>query len=523
MPTHPLQGWTLPALLVTLAPTTLWASAKQTPKTAKQPNIIVFIVDDMGWQDTSVHFADSLPPHMRHFHTPHMERLAERGIKFTQAYAHSVSSPSRCSLLTGAHATRHGVTNWTLKRDVSTDEAHARLTFPQWNVNGISPDSTTTSAYYATMLPELLRRAGYHTVHCGKAHFGAQDTAGEDPLNLGFEVNISGHAAGGLASYLGERRYGHDAEGKPTSPFAVPGLEKYWDTETFATEALTQEAIAALERQRSAGDGRPFFLYMSHYAVHVPFDKDMRYYQKYLDRGLSPNESAYAALVEGMDKSLGDLMGYLQARGIDEETMIIFLSDNGGLSASGHWRDKPLHQHNAPLYSGKGSLHEGGVRIPLIVRLPGAQEGRSSQAMVQIEDIFPTLLELSGASSADVHQPLDGRSLVSILKGKRSKGHKTLYWHYPHNWGPEGPGINYMSAIREGKWKLIYSYDTASAQLYNLESDLGEQDDLSARYPKQTARLKRKLSRYLRQMGAQTPIDKQSGRHCPLPDGTLLP
>lgn len=522
MTSSPLQRWSLPALAFALAPQALLAGQATAP--SKQPNIIIFLVDDMGWQDTSLAFADSIPAHMRHFHTPHMERLAERGVKFTQAYAHSVSSPSRCSLLTGSHAARHGVTNWTLRRDVATDEPHARLTHPQWSVNGISPDSTTQAAYYATMLPELLRQAGYHTVHCGKAHFGAQGTAGEDPMKLGFEVNISGHAAGGLASYLGEQRYGHDAEGKPTSPFSIPGLEKYWDTETFATDALTQEAIGALERQRTSGDSRPFFLYMSHYAVHVPFDKDMRYYQKYIDQGLSPNESAYAALVEGMDKSLGDLMTYLEARGIDEETVVIFLSDNGGLSASGHWRAQPLHWHNAPLYSGKGSVHEGGVRIPFIVRLPkaGAKAGSSSKALVQIEDIFPTLLDLAGASSAKVHQQVDGRSLLPILEGKRAKGHQTLYWHYPHNWGPEGPGINYMSAIREGRWKLIYSYDSATAQLYNLDTDLGEQQDLSARYPKRVARLKRKLSQYLRQTGAKTPIDKQSGRACPLPDGTQL-
>lgn len=518
MTASPLQRWSLPALVFVLGPQVLRAD----DAVGKQPNIVIFLVDDMGWQDTSLAFADSIPSHMRHFRTPHMERLAERGIKFTQAYAHSVSSPSRCSLLTGSHAARHGVTNWTLRRDVSTDEAHTRLKHPQWNVNGITADSTIHSAYYATMLPELLRRAGYHTIHCGKAHFGAQDTPAEDPLTLGFEVNIAGHAAGGLASYFGEQRYGHDANGKPTSPFAIPGLEKYWDTNTFVTDALTQEAIGALERQRSAGDDRPFFLYMSHYAVHVPFDRDPRYYQKYIDQGLSPHESAYAALVEGMDKSLGDLMNYLETRGIDEETVVIFLSDNGGLSASGYWRDQPLHWHNAPLYSGKGSLNEGGVRIPFIIRLPKAKAkaGSSSAALVQIEDIFPTLLDLAGAKEAQTHHQVDGKSLLPLLEGRTQGVRKTLYWHYPHNWGPKGPGISYASAIREGKWKLIYSYDTATAQLYDLEADLSEQQDVSTRHPKRVARLKRKLTRYLRSTGAKTPIDQSTQNPCPWPDGS---
>ena len=292
-----------------LLPATLLSAAQPLP--ARRPNILLFLVDDMGWQDTSVPFGSDTTALNRRYHTPAMERLARRGVRFTDAYAAPVSSPSRCSLLTGAHAARHRVTNWTLRYDTPSDHADSTLQAPEWNVNGLSPRPDTPHPYYARMLPELLRAAGYHTIHCGSAHFGAIGTPAADPLQLGFEVNIAGHAAGGPASFLGRARYGHDSLGKPVSPMAVPGLERYWDTDTYLSEALTLEAIQALRAQRSAGDRRPFFLYMSHYAVHVPFDRDQRFYQRYLDEGLDPKEAAYAALVAGMDKSLGDLMDEL--------------------------------------------------------------------------------------------------------------------------------------------------------------------------------------------------------------------
>ena len=212
-----------------LLPATLLSAVQPLP--ARRPNILLFLVDDMGWQDTSVPFAADTTTLNRRYHTPAMERLARRGVRFTDAYAAPVSSPSRCSLLTGAHAARHRVTNWTLRYDTPSDQADSTLQAPEWNVNGLSPRPDTPHTYYARMLPELLRAAGYHTIHCGKAHFGAIGTPAADPLQLGFEVNIAGHAAGGPASFLGRARYGHDSLGKPVSPMAVPGLERYWDTE----------------------------------------------------------------------------------------------------------------------------------------------------------------------------------------------------------------------------------------------------------------------------------------------------
>ena len=171
----------------------------------------------MGWQDTSLPFWTEKTHYNEKYETPNMERMAKQGMMFTQAYASSISSPTRCSLFTGANATRHRVTNWTLQKNVSTDREDALLTPPVWNLNGISQVQGTDHTFVGTSFVQLLKNSGYHTIHCGKAHLGAIDTPGEDPHHFGFDVNISGHAAGGLASYLGEENYGHTKDGKPTS------------------------------------------------------------------------------------------------------------------------------------------------------------------------------------------------------------------------------------------------------------------------------------------------------------------
>ncbi len=233
-------------------------------------------------------------------------------MKFTQAYACSVSSPSRCSLFTGANAARHRVTNWTYARDESTDGAGAQRLD---SASGMEHQRSPARPGHSPLLRRLLvvcrrapRRLSYHTIHVGKLHLGSTRTPGEYPYNWGFDVNVV-RPNGGLATYLSEKNYGHDENGRRTSRFAIEGLEKYWGSGTFVTEALTQEALKELDRARDYGT--PWFLYMSHYAVHVPIDRDMRFYQSYVDRGYSPKEAAYASLVEGMDKSLGDILDWL--------------------------------------------------------------------------------------------------------------------------------------------------------------------------------------------------------------------
>ena len=483
----------------------------------EQPNIVLFLVDDMGWQDTSVPFWEQETPFNQMFHTPNMERLAKQGMKFTSAYTCSVSSPPRVSLFTGMNAARHRVTNWTLYRNQEVDSKHKVLDYPLWNVNGLSPVTGIERTCYALPLAQALKDGGYYTIHCGKAHFGAIGTPGENPLNLGFDVNIAGHACGGPGSYLGEDNYG-DLPGKEKNIWAVPGLEKYHGTDIFLTEALTKEAITHLDNRDRK---KPFFLYMSHYAVHVPVKADKRFYQKYLDWGLDKRDAAYATLVEGMDKSLGDLMDYLEQNNLSNNTIIIFMSDNGGLSVEPNVRSGKPNTHNWPLNSGKGSAYEGGIRVPMIVSWPRVTKaGSSCDDYLIIEDFYPTLLEMANVDMPKTPQVIDGKSFVSLLtrKGKNPSEGRSLYWNFPNNWGPVGPGIGATCTIRKDDWKLIYYYETGRKELFNIREDIGEKWDLSAEEPERVEKLSEELSDYLRKVGGQRPIFKETGKLTPWPD-----
>lgn len=507
-------------LLLSLAavPFTGLAGYGQAAEQQSRPNIILFLVDDMGWQDTSVPFWEQRTSSNEKFETPNMERLAAQGMKFTQAYACSISSPSRCSLFSGMNAARHRVTNWTYPKNEKTDGKSEVLEVPQWNVNGICQVPGIEYTCQVTSLAQVLKDNGYHTIHCGKAHFGALNTPGESPYHMGFEVNIAGHAGGAPTSYLSEKNYGNRTDGKPNPWFAVPGLEQYWGKDVFLSEALTLEAEKALDRARAYN--QPFFLYMAHYAVHVPIDKDARFYQKYLDKGLSPKEAAYASLVEGMDKSLGDLMDYLEKYRLADNTIILFMSDNGGLAAEPEWRDGKIHTQNTPLNSGKGSAYEGGVREPMIVKWPGvAAAGTVCDKPLIIEDFYPSILEMAGIRKYKTVQQLDGISFVPLLRkeGDPSKGRK-LYWNYPNIWGNTGPGISATAAIRDGDWKLVYYYKNGEKELFNIREDIGEQHNLAAQKAALVKKMSSDLGRYLRSVDAQRPSFKASGKICPWPD-----
>lgn len=508
-----------PKKLFTLALVPLTGlSAKNTIAHNNRPNIILFMVDDMGWQDTSLPFWKEKTPLNERYHTPNMERLASQGMMFTQAYACSVSSPTRVSLMTGMNAARHRVTNWTLEKNTSTDNQSNMLQFPEWNVNGICQAPDVPYTYEVTSLPQLLKNNGYHTIHCGKAHWGAIDTPGENPHHFGFEVNIAGHAGGGIASYLGEENYGNRIDGKPLSRQAVPDLDKYWGTETFATEALTLEALKALDKAKNLG--QPFFLYMSHYAIHIPVNRDKRFYQKYIDAGLSEKEAAYAALIEGMDKSLGDLMNWLEKNELDKNTIVIFMSDNGGFATDTHWRDAPLYTQNAPLNSGKGSAYEGGIREPMIVKWPGeVSPGTKCDDYLIIEDFFPTILDMAQVRERKTVQTVDGVSFMPMLEGKPTRYDKrNLYWNYPNLWGNEGPGIGSTCTVRRGDWKLIYYYETGKKELFNITNDIGETANRAEQNPRLVKKLSKELGKFLRGADAQRPSFKTTGKPCPWPD-----
>jgi len=316
------------------------------------PNIVVFLVDDMGPLDTSVPFmtdADGRPqryPLNDYYHTPSMERLAANGIRFSTFYAMSVCSPTRTSLLTGQNAARHRVTQWIRSEENNRGENGP----PDWRWVGVQ-DATTT-------LPGVLRTAGYRTIFIGKAHFGPCGQPSEWPDNLGFDVNVAGCSWGQPGSYYGQDGYGHLKGNKRR---AVPHLEKYHGEETFLSEALTIEAKQQISD--AVASGKPFFLDFAHYAVHAPFQSDPRFGEQYKDSGKPKAAQAYATLIEGMDKSLGDILDHLEALGIAENTLVLFLGDNGSDAPLG-----PTHEHNSsfPLRAKKGTHYEGACGCHLL-------------------------------------------------------------------------------------------------------------------------------------------------------------
>ena len=506
-----LAGRILPmlrVLLVALA-AVCWACgfAQDSAGVEKRPNILFFLVDDMGWQETSVPFHTEVTELNRRYQTPNMVRLAAEGMKFTQAYASAVCSPTRVSLLTGMNAARHRVTNWTLRANRSPDNASNQFDPPPWNLNGVSPDESVERTVYAQFLPALLKAQGYRTIHAGKAHFGADGLVGEDPLNLGFDVNIAGHCAGGPGSFWGAKNF---SAGWRTDPpdliWDVPGLDQYHGQDIYLTEALTLEAIKAVEA--SVADEQPFYLYMSHYAVHAPWEKDGRFYQKYVDAGLEPFEATLASMIEGMDKSLGDLMDTIERLGVAKDTIVLFLSDNGSPSQC---------PRNLPLRGHKITPYEGGTRVPMIAKWPGVTEpGSTVREPVVVDDFFPTILEMARVDwEGKVNQEVDGASFVSLLKGaEKMERDRVFVWHYPHLYGGQLP----YSSIRKGDWKLIYHHADRRLELFDLASDLSESTDLSKLRPEKTKELAELLGRRLKAMGGQMPIDKATGRPFAFPD-----
>jgi arylsulfatase A-like enzyme len=481
----------------------------------KNKNIIIFLVDDMGWQDTSVPFWDKKTPFNELYRTPNMERLAKRGMKFTNAYSNPVCTPTRVSLVTGMNEARHRITNWTnVKKDTPTDYPDSLLTPPNWNHNGLSTAPGISNSVVATPLPMLLKQAGYFNIHCGKAHFSPYGTPASNPINIGFDVNIAGSAAGHPGSFLAKDSYRSNPN---DTLWAVRGLDKYIAQGLNLTEALTREAIATLDANKN--NGKPFFLHMSHYAVHIPLSKDERFYQYYIDKGISDTEARYAALVEGMDKSLGDLMDYLDKEGMADDTYILFLSDNGGLSLTPQ-RGGIAHTQNLPLRQGKGSLYEGGIRVPMLVAGPGIAPSSTTNQYVGIDDIFPTIMEFAGQKKYKTIQTVDGKSMLPFLKdANKSDSEKVLLWHYPNNWTTVNlKGISWGTALRKGNWKLIYFHKYQTMELYDLSNDIGEEKDLAAKYPEKMKEMADLMTKELKSKNALMPSFKKDGKQVPWPD-----
>ncbi|MGA0845543.1 MAG: sulfatase-like hydrolase/transferase [Luteolibacter sp.] len=477
---------------------------------AERPNILFFLVDDMGVTDTSVGFLyddkgqEMDAPLRKRYRTPNMERLAAQGMRFANARAYSVCTPTRASILTGQDAPRLRITTWTHpKRPIDTGASnHPRLDCPPWRVMGIDPSLPT--------LPSVLAAAGYHTIHCGKAHFGPDSSPAGDPLKIGFKQNIAGFGGGGPGSYWGMKNFsaawrngGHDWD--------VPGLERYHGQDIFLTEALSLEMSDAIRSAVSKKEA-PFFAYMSHYAVHAPFETDARFAGNYPD--LKGMPLAFATLVEGMDKSLGDLIDTLDKLDVATRTLVVFFSDNGS--------DGPP---NHPLRGKKGTRYDGGSRVPMIVSWakPDPSEpmqrdlpipaGGIVRDMVTPADFFPTLIRLAGARIPD-DAIVDGHDISPYLRAVPGCHRPQRFAvHFPHG----RHNHEWFSTWTEEGWKIIHQYNNNSWELYHLKNDPSEKTNLLNQEPERAMRLATNLIQYLRKVGAQFPINRNSGNPV-LPD-----
>jgi arylsulfatase A-like enzyme len=461
----------------------------------EQPNVIFFLVDDLGQRDLGCYGSSF-------YETPNVDRLAREGARFTDAYAACpVCSPTRASIMTGQWPQRTGITDYIGAPQPA-----------QWNRNTVLLPAPYTDrlALDAPTLAKAMKSVGYATLFAGKWHLGPE---GWWPENQGFDINRGGIDKGGP--------YGGD---KYFSPYGNPRLSDGPPGEHLP-DRLASETIQFIEDHRD----QPFFAYVAFYDVHTPLmaREDLR--KKYeakrrelpsqtlwgreypRDVRLVQEHAVYAAMVEAMDQAVGKVLAKLDQLHLAENTLVIFTSDNGGLSTSEGWPTA-----NAPLRAGKGWLYEGGLREPLVVRWPAKVKGGSVCATpVSSPDYFPTLLEASGAKT-QTGQMVDGQSLLPVLTGG-SLTERNLYWHYPH-YGNQGgaPG----AAIRRGKWKLIEWYEDRRVELFDLSQDIGEALDVSRQHPEQVERLLDELHRWQQEVGAQLPtinaaydLNKPSGRY----------
>ncbi len=506
----------LSSLLLALA---IWSATPATAAPAK-PNVVIFLVDDMGVMDTSLPFLTDESgkpkkyPLNEYYRTPNMERLAARGVRFSNFCAMSVCSPTRVSIMTGQNAARHRTTNWINPASDNRGPSGP----PDWNWRGMTKSTVA--------LPRLMQADGYRTIHVGKGHFGPRDFDGANPQNIGFDVNIAGGAMGQPGSYYGMQNYGNAGGAvKKASPNAVPGLEKYHGTDTFLTDALAIEAKAQVSDAVKAD--KPFFLYFASYAVHAPFNSDPRFAPHYKDSGKPEQAQAFATLVEGMDKALGDLLDHLEKLGVAENTLIFFLGDNGSDAPLG---DPHAVASAAPLRGKKGSHYEGGMRVPFIAawvkpngvnafqkRLPIAVGGVQTQ-QAAVYDMFPTILALTG-SAAPKNHAVDGARLDALLTGKRDAARDEKFlMHYPHS--PHRS--DYFTSFRDGDWKVIYHYfpsevsEGSHYQLFNLKADPFEQKNLAATEPAELKRMMQGLAAGLEKQAAVYPVDKDGKALKPL-------
>jgi arylsulfatase A len=456
----------LPLLLtaVLLATSATPAEAADPPK----PNLVFILIDDMGWKDLGC-FGSTF------YETPHIDKLAAQGMKFTNAYAACpVCSPTRASIMTGKYPARLHVTDWI--PGIGDRPTH-RLLVPKFQQ--FLPLAEVTIA-------RALKPQGYISASIGKWHLGGEAYR---PDKHGFDVNIGGSEKGSPPSYFFPYK---------NKTFSIPGLEEGKDGE-YLTDRLTEEAEKFIEKNQH----KPFFLYLAHYGVHAPFQAKPDVIAKYkakIKPGQDQNNATYAAMVESVDDSVGRIVKKLEDLKLSDRTVIVFFSDNGGLSFTGS--KTPPATSNAPLREGKSYLYEGGIRVPLIVRWLGQiKSGSVCDVPVSSVDFYPTILDITG-SKPEPKQIIDGVTLLPLLTQTGELKRQAIYWHYPHyNSNGNKPG----GAVRAGDFKLIEFYEDGKLELYNLKDDIGEKNDLAAKMPENVKELHQMLKDWRKAVDAQMP------------------
>jgi arylsulfatase A-like enzyme len=449
----------------------------------KRPNFVFILIDDLGWADLGCYGSTF-------YETPNIDRLAAQGMRFTDAYAACpVCSPTRASIMTGKYPARLGITQWI----------------------GGAQKPTAYQEYMPleeVTIAEALKEAGYATGFVGKWHLSTRDETRWNyyPDRQGFDVNIGGDWSGQPPTYF----YPYERRKRKLETMPLGGKKG-----EYLTDRLTDESVKFLEANK---DG-PFLLYLAHYAVHTPLESKKELANKYkakveeLPEPNGPHERPvygrfgtrqvqdhpiYAGMVQSVDESVGRVLDKLAALGLDNNTIVIFMSDNGGLSTVP--REGPTC--NLPLRAGKGWLYEGGIREPMLIKWPGVvKAGSLCHEPVTSTDFYPTMLEMADLPLRP-QQHMDGVSLVPLLKESGMLQREAIFWHYPHY---HGSGNRPSGAVRAGDYKLIEWYEDGRVEMYNLADDLGEQNDLASDRPLQAAELRRMLHEWRDKVNARMP------------------
>jgi arylsulfatase A-like enzyme len=469
----------LPASLLLLASC---QNQQSEPARIQKPNVLFILADDLGYHDLSSMGSEF-------YETPHIDRIANEGMVFTEGYANSqVCSPSRASIMTGKFTARHGITDWIGARTGEDWRNAGRFT------KLLPPEYADHLPHEYITLPEAMKEAGYKTFFAGKWHIGGK---GSWPEDHGFDINKGGWDVG-------------SPRGGFYAPWENPNLESGPDGESL-TLRLARETATFIEEHKDTA----FFAFLSFYAVHAPLqttkEKWAKYRQKAEDMGIAEtgfimgkflpirqvqDNPLYAGLVETMDDAVGIVLNKLDELGLTENTIVIFTSDNGGVSAGDAFATS-----NLPLRGGKGYQFEAGIREPYFIKVPWLDiAGNSSEVPVTGTDFYPTLLEFAGADLKP-EQHNDGVSLVPLLTGG-TIADRELIWHYPH-YGNQGGEPS--SIIRTGEWKLIHYYEDGREELYNLKTDPEETADLTGQNPELANKLSKQLFAFLLEAGARFP------------------